>query len=222
MALNAQTNSIVIPLGTGSRWHNNELLYSLRSLNMPGVVIIGEKPDWYTGNHIHHSEGGCATLNIWTKLRAACLDPAVSDTFIYANDDYFYLQPLQMSNWYGMLQNGNNSYKELCRHTMRILRLNGLGNVFWDIHRPMYINKARFLECFDFFEEHIRIGLGLIVKSCYGNFIGMEGEHIPDLKLSVWNGVPDADIFSIGDGCLDVIFKAFCEQRWPYKSIYEK
>ena len=222
LASNAPTK-IVIPLGTGSKWgDNNELRYSLRSLNRDGVVLVGECPEWFTGDHIPCNEGGVATLNIWNKLKAACLSPLVSDRFIYANDDYFYLKPLEMANWYGTLINGNNAYKDLCRHTMRILKLNDLGTTFWDIHRPMLIDKAKFLECYEFFENHTCIGLGLIVKSCYGNYAGMTGIHMPDIKLAYWNGVPDCDMFSIGDGCLDVRFKAFCEERWPDKSIYEK
>lgn len=221
MASNEQT-SIVIPLGTGSKWNNNELRYSLRSLNLPGVILVGECPDWYKGDYIPFIECGVATLNIWNKLRAACLDPRVSDRFIYANDDYFYLKPLEMDNWFGQLQNGNNAYKDLCRHTMRILKLNGLGTTFWDIHRPMWIEKAKFLGCYEFFEDHMKLGLGLIVKSCYGNYIGMTGVQVPDIKLAYWNGVPDCDLFSIGDGCLDARFKAWCEEMWPEKSIYEK
>ena len=44
---------VVIPLGTGSRWQDNELRYCLRSIekNLSGVnevVIVGEKPKWLT------------------------------------------------------------------------------------------------------------------------------------------------------------------------------
>lgn len=223
MASNAPT-SAVIPLGSGSRWFNNELRYSLRSANYEHVVLVGDKPDWFTGDHIPAKDGSVATLNIWNKIKAACLDPRVSDNFFYANDDYFYLQPLVMPypNYYGTLQNGNNAYKDICRHTMRILKLNGLGTNFYDIHRPMMINKNKFLECYDFFSNHTCIGLGLIVKSCYGNYLNIGGEQVPDLKLSVWNGCPDVDMFSIGDGCLDARFMAWCESMWTEKSLFEK
>jgi hypothetical protein len=212
MALPVQIDC-VIPLGTGSRHHNMELRYSLRSASYDNVWLIGECPEWFTGDHIQAYDGGAATLNIWNKLKAACLDPRVSDPFLYSNDDYFFLTPPVMPypTYYGQLQNGNNAYKQLAKHTMRILKWNSLPTLFYDIHRPMMIDKAKFLECFAFFEQHCKVGLGLIVKSCYGNYWQIPGEEVPDVKLAYWNGCPDVDMFSIGDGCIDVHFKAWCD-----------
>lgn len=216
--------STVIPLGTGSKWHNNELRYSLRSAKFDDVWLIGERPDWFTGNHIAAYDGSIATLNIWRKLKAACLNPDISDPFLYSNDDYFFLTlpELPYPNYYGDLINGNNVYKQLAKHTMRILKWNNLPTLFYDIHRPMMIDKAKFLECFEFFELHCKVGLGLIVKSCYGNYCNIGGEYRKDIKLAYWNDEPNTDMFSIGDGCLSVPFRAWCEQKFPNKSKWEK
>lgn len=216
--------SAVIPLGSGSKWHNNELLYSLRSANYDEVWLIGEHPEWFNGNHVSAPDSNIATLNIWNKLKTACLTPEISDPFLYSNDDYFFMSPPEMpyQNYYGQLQNGNNAYKQLSKHTMRILKWNNQPQLFYDVHRPIMINKAKFLECFSFFEQHCKVGLGLIVKSCYGNYWKLPGIEVPDMKLSYWNGCPDVDMFSIGDGCIDARFKAWCESRWPDKSRFEK
>lgn len=212
--------SYVVPLGTGSRYSDYELKYSLRSLQPADCWLIGTCPDWYQGNHIKQGETGIATLNIWQKLLTACTTPEISDPFIYGNDDYFYLRPVELLNYYGQLM-GNSEYKRLARYTMEILKYNDLNTLFFDVHRPMLIYKEQFIAAYNFFEAHLKINHGLLVKSCYGNYAGLSGELITDCKLAYWNGEPDIDMFSIGDGCIDVMFRAWCESKWPTPSRYE-
>ncbi|HCN84023.1 MAG TPA: hypothetical protein DIT07_10455 [Sphingobacteriaceae bacterium] len=212
--------SYVVPLGTGSRCGDLELLYSLRSLQPSDCWLIGTRPTWYTGNHIKQGETGISTLNIWQKLLTACNTPEISDPFIYGNDDYFYLQPVPIENYYGNLA-GNNEYKRIARYTLDILKYNNLPILFFDVHRPMLIYKQLFIDAYNFFGNHLKINSSLLVKSCYGNYAGLDGTLVTDCKLAYWNGEPDIDMFSIGDDCIDVMFKAYCESKWPDKSIYE-
>jgi len=215
---------IVIPLGTGSVWHNNELRYSLRGLTaIDDLYLIGEKPDWLDCGHIKHQDGNAATLNIWNKVKKACESSEISDPFLFANDDFFYLKPLDPDypNYYGQVT-GNSPYKKIVRKTMSILEQNGLTTYFFDVHRPMIIHKDMFLRAYEFFSFHIRIGLGLVMKSCYGNYAELEGIEVQDMKLTYWNGEPDTDMFSIGDGCINVPFKAWCEDKYPVKSKWER
>jgi len=49
---------IVIPLGNGSKWNNNELKYAIRSIekfvkNYRNIYIIGKCPDWLTSLNIN-------------------------------------------------------------------------------------------------------------------------------------------------------------------------
>lgn len=220
MELTEQTNSYVVPLGTGSSHGDMELKYSLRSLNPADCWLIGTCPTWYTGNHIPQSETGISTLNIWQKLLTACRTPEISDPFIYGNDDYFYLKPVPLDNYYGNLM-GNSEYKRVANHTLSMLEYNGFGTLFFDVHRPMLIYKDKFVAAYNFFEAHLKINQSMLVKSCYGNYAGLSGVEVVDCKLAYWNGEPNIDMFSIGDGCIDVMFKAWCESKWPYKSIYE-
>lgn len=212
--------SYVVPLGTGSRHRDYELCYSLRSLHPTDCWLIGTRPEWYVGNHIKQGETGIATLNIWQKLLTACNCAEISDPFIYGNDDYFYLKPVSPANYYGQLM-GNTEYKRLARYTLDLLAYNDLGTLFFDVHRPMLIYKEQFIAAYNFFEAHLKINQGLLVKSCYGNYAGLSGVEVVDCKLAYWNGEPDIDMFSIGDGCIDVMFRAWCESKWPDKSKYE-
>ena len=77
---------------------NEELRYSLRSLaNLPHakVWIAGYCPSWVQGvgvipvkSRTHGHQHAKASL------RAACEHPEVSDEFVYMNDDFFVMQPL--------------------------------------------------------------------------------------------------------------------------------
>lgn len=220
MGLTAQTNSYVVPLGIGSRHNDLELKYSLRSLQPKDCWLIGTCPTWYNGNHIKQSETGISTLNIWQKLLTACYTPEISDPFIYGNDDYFYLKNVPLDNYYGNLM-GNNEYKRVARYTLEILKYNNLNTLFFDVHRPMLVYKQQLIDTYNFFEAHLKINQSLLVKSCYGNYAGLSGTLVTDCKLAYWNGEPNIDMFSIGDDCINVMFKAYCESKWPNKSIYE-
>lgn len=105
---------VVYALGTGSKWDDNELRYSLRSLekyciNLGRVFIVGHKPDWCT-NVIHipyddwnkgHPEyrkrkgkTGGKDGNIIRKILAACKREDLSERFLKASDDQCFLRPI--------------------------------------------------------------------------------------------------------------------------------
>lgn len=82
----------IIPLGSGSRHNDIELLFMLRGLHAhhptAAPVVIGSKPVWYKGVHIPFPEDptGCKENKIKKKvLHAATLYPE----FVLANDDHF-------------------------------------------------------------------------------------------------------------------------------------
>lgn len=87
--------TLFIPLGCGSAWDNQELRYALRSWEqystIDRVIICGEKPDWYMGEHIPYRSrlNYSKPMEIMDKAK---LCPA--ETFIFSNDDIFLLEPL--------------------------------------------------------------------------------------------------------------------------------
>lgn len=100
---------LVYVLGTGSRWQNNEIRFSIRSFekyfyDLRNIIIVGEKPDWIQ-NVIHIPCADDMRLNkdarILKKLAAACNDPRVSENFIKSSDDIFLNYPLQTSDFKG-------------------------------------------------------------------------------------------------------------------------
>lgn len=220
---------IVIPLGSDSKWKNNELRYCLRGLemyckDMGNVVIVGEKPDWTTNvTHIPAKDLLTPTYNIWTKTLAAAQSHEVSDNFLFCNDDYFWLSDFTAKDYpyYYSDVTGNSPYKKILRRTMDVCQKSGLTSLNYDVHKPMIINKEQFIKAFEFFEWHLTIDQGLVIKSCYANLTGVDGEWCQDVKLYQGNVIPTEGMFSISDCIIDQSFKYFCSQRWPNPSKYE-
>lgn len=85
-------------LGSGSKWDDNEIRYSIRSVlkHHPDaeITIVGECPEWHTGeDHVFVPDADpCPYVNQWRKLEHACL---MYDEFIYMDDDFYLLEPLE-------------------------------------------------------------------------------------------------------------------------------
>lgn len=69
---------VVIPLGSGSRWQDNELRFCLRAVekHLKGydrIYIVGRKPDWIQNiEFIPYVEAHTRERNIMEKVRRAC------------------------------------------------------------------------------------------------------------------------------------------------------
>ena len=89
------------PLGSGSKWENNELRYSLRSLEKfigdTDVTIAGSAPEWLNISKVQYIPMPEPPKNrlfrVGTKLVAAL--PYLPDNFIYMNDDYIIMKPIE-------------------------------------------------------------------------------------------------------------------------------
>ncbi len=105
VADNAPPVDVVYALGPESVWRNNELRYSLRSLekyalDLGRVFIVGDKPEWLTGvihipmkdSHAHNKDA-----NIIDKVRAA-IAAGCSERFIFASDDQCLLNPVRLAS----------------------------------------------------------------------------------------------------------------------------
>jgi len=96
---------IVYVLGTGSNWSDNETRFSIRSIfknltDVGHIFIVGEKPDGLVNfTHIDHPDEFPSTNadgNIIRKVLRACLDPRVSEKFLFMNDDHIILRPFSI------------------------------------------------------------------------------------------------------------------------------
>lgn len=159
----------VYPLGGGSRWQNNELRYSLRSLEanfeVRNVYLLSlDKPEWYTGNHIKVVENGNRLKNVFEKQTIACTHPYISENFLYMNDDFFLLEPFEPKHYYfKTVQWKWKDIKVTSKYYSFIQSLPDWLN--FCVHAPWMINKEEWLDIM----EDVKLVPGFMPKDRYGN-----------------------------------------------------
>lgn len=122
--------------------NGTELRYAIRSLvkwfsDLDDIILIGDKPTWYTGQYIKHSNAQGSSRkegNLVAKIKAH----APSGLFLYSNDDFFLNQQYSSRTLPAY-------YSHTCRHmavqardsTYRRLYSNCLPNwLNYDVHAP--------------------------------------------------------------------------------------
>jgi glycosyltransferase involved in cell wall biosynthesis len=232
---------IVYPLGNGSPNSDNELRYSIRSLekfgrNYKDIYIIGKFPHW--GNqrikHFGFKETKTKALNILDKIYFSCNVPEISDTFLYINDDHILLKETDLSK-YPYYYNDNDAksiiesrpisdnYRKIIEETIN----NKHYKHYFDIHTPILIHKKQFIEMYNIinFEASSE---GLLVKSMYCGYNNINGVEKSDIILrqkhecfDLKQKLKDEHIFSFHDEavCQDLV--DFLHNVLPDKSEYE-
>lgn len=196
--------NIVIPLGKGSVWDdNNELRYCLRSIekyaiNYKNIIIIGEYPNWIK-NVIHipcQDDGNIISKNILYKiLKYTQSDLFLDDYFILFNDDYFLTKELNCKTYplyyskdlkeAASIRPENEDYNEYLYSTRKVLSSQGLNTRNYDIHYPLIINKSIFNKVYNKFKLFWDINTKLLIKSTYCNYMQDKSfdKEIEDCKI---------------------------------------
>lgn len=171
---------LVIPLI--NKTQSPELRYALRSItthhDITECILVGGKPDWYTGSHIAHKDYGpiYKEQNIRDKVIAA----GVQGEFMFANDDHILLEPLTSTWNKGLLKDclslriGNGSYTRCLRNTFE--KYGNVPNV--DTHCPM-IMDGEMLQRTNF--EWPQYGIGF--KTCYTQENNLPSVYMEDCKV---------------------------------------
>lgn len=190
-----------------------ELRYSIRSMvnhfkPLSGVVLIGDKPGWYQGEHIPATDTGAKEWNIVNKI----LKSPYED-FLYSNDDYFATEDFStdLPNYY------STTLREARVHGKYVGRVINCRSVypdglFYDIHTPMIINLTKYREA-----NNLPQTKEYLCKSLYGNFIG-GGVQLPDNKIRNGKLIPPGPFFSTNDRTCKMIN---LNELYPVKSDYE-
>lgn len=226
---------IVYVVGNGSQSANNELRYSLRSVERfcsgyRNIYIIGDKPH-FVRNVIWHNfkEGHNKVHNILDKIIFACNLPDLSDDFLFMNDDHFFTEYTDISdypNYYSELnikEFRNAAYREIIQDTVKIFE----NFRFFDIHKPIIYNKAKFIEM----SQNVPIKdhyLGLLIKSSYGNFHNIKGVKTTDCILrdhytlkEINQITKGTDVFSIHDTAINQDLINYFDINYPIHSKFE-
>jgi hypothetical protein len=171
---------------------NEELRYSIRSViaNLPHrkVWISGYCPKWLTGvGHINPGIKPGGHVSAKANLRAACEHPEVSEEFVYMNDDFFVMQPMDQIP---VLHRGSlsevvsrermaSSYQRAMGKTLAILRKQGIAEpLMYDMHAPMTVTKTGMLAALALCSYPM-----IQERTIYGNIQGIGGEKRRNHKI---------------------------------------
>ena len=177
---------------------NEELRYSLRSVEKNwgphGAVWIfgGCPPDIRPDRYAHANmilEGKWE--NTHRMMRIICECDEISEDFWFFNDDFFVMRPTNedMPQQYnGLLQDaireverGGDASAFYWTAQLRILadwaEREGFGQVNYEVHKPMRINRRKMLAVMDKYPDI------LFTRSLYGNFYRIGGEDGPDVLV---------------------------------------
>lgn len=227
------TVSVVIPLGSGSRNQNIELKYALRSIekNLKGVeniIIVGEKPSFLSEEiiHIPLKDVGRKQLSIKRKIEAAIKDPRCTDTFLFSNDDIFFLQNIRADKfpWYYSGDLKDVSEKG-AKPLLKRLKALSLPTKQFDIHFPCLYEKQGFKEAMAAFDW---INEDYVIKSLYANYHKIKGREAKDLKISskltyqrIKQEIEGRVCYSVGDHCDWYEMKKVLQELYPEPGKYE-
>lgn len=203
-----------------------ELRYAIRSMvkhfkPMTGVLLIGDRPEWYIGDHMPMADyKGEKERSMMAKLCAA------PDTVcLYSNDDYFALEDFGLDlpyyhdhdcRWYAM-NHKQSSYRAMYNNC----------DPNWpnyDVHTPMIMVLGRMRIAF---QEMIA---QTPIKTTYATSAGcpLPGKWFTDIKLRT-KETPDeylrmvkgSPFFSTHDAAISEGLIEFLDYLYPLKSKYE-
>lgn len=175
---------------------NEELRYSIRSVvaNMPhnDILVVGGKPDWYTGpffpveTFINNRRSTNKYANVKNNLQQLVDSLQVSNEFIFMNDDFYIMQPLDRLQYYhnGLFDDKlktfklyapNASYVKMLQRTKSVL--DGLGikdPLDYTLHIPMLYHKNKLAQVLPYDGS---------TRTLYGNVHKIGGRQIEDVKV---------------------------------------
>jgi hypothetical protein len=182
---------VVYPLGSGSRWDDNELRFSLRSidknfLDLGRVFVVGECPAWLDANEVVHIQAQDRRrwpkdANIIDKVLLAC--GQTTPRFLRMSDDQVVLQPVASEEMppYGTRQDAlgerpKKGWPVRMWHTRKWLIENGYASHNFDLHLPMIVDAKKFAQAAA--RIPYKSSPGMCVNTSYGNIAGLEPADI--------------------------------------------
>lgn len=237
---------VVYVLGTGSVWQNNELRYSLRSVekhlkNYSNIYIVGRDPRFAQGITVLPFEDKSiynASKNIYEKIVQACACPGISENFLFMNDDFFLLKDIDAANvpfyYKSTLEEytkrclPGNTYRDTLNNAIDTLKKKKLPTKNFDVHAPIVYNKGTFVDILSGCDWR-RMPYGFAIKSMYCNTTGVDGIEMDDCKINypltlqeLKERIEIRPFFSIGDKGINKDLKTLLSELYPLPCRYEK
>lgn len=204
-----------------------ELRYAIRSMvkhfkPLSGVLLIGDKPEWYIGDHIPYADlKGEKERSMQLKVLQA---PYA--IFLYSNDDIFAQKDfnIELPNYYDTdcrdmaVRHPIDSYRKLYNNCLPHWKN-------FDVHTPMIVFNRVFKSSFNNMDAQTPI------KTTYGNNSGLEetSKYLADCKIKgthsleeIIYATKDRPFFSTHNNAINADMINFLESLYPDGSPYEK
>ena len=239
---------ILYVVGTGSKWNNNELKYSLRSIDKNGVnvgrIFIATEtlPKFINPEAVEHicirDLGKIKHRNIMDKIECVMYYSDIADDFLLSSDDHFYLRETDFDH-YPLYHKGeiqerdeNAEYWLSMRDTKQLLQQHGLTTYSTNPHCNTHFNRPMFMEHSALMKEGKQLRYGAEVNCLMGNLMiaaGVEPVCYNDIKINSFKNredllrqLGDTNCFSIYDSALNCGIKEYLLEMFPNKSRWEK
>lgn len=212
----------------------DELALSMRSLaNLPHghVWVFGARPPWLAGNvvHVPVRQGNIRHENTAAVTAAIARNTGISKEFYWFHDDMFVLQPVAevprlhrgpWSTWASIPASADKA-----RETERILAAFGKPcELSYELHIPMLVDRDEFAAMAEAVTMYDPRALIVAAKrSLYGNWVGLGGEQVDDVKFrSTSDKIPaDAVFASTSDHSVKSGPGREVRRRFPVPGPYE-
>lgn len=230
-------------VGTGSKWVNNELRYSLRSIakngiNVDNVIIVGNIP-----NFINKKEVICIPCDdiedkkhnrILYKILLAAHSGKVSNEFLISSDDHFYIKQTDFNTFpvyykHEEIKGGEHSeYRRSLEETKEFLEVNGITTYQTNPHCNTLFNIEVYNKYKDLFEKGKQLPDGIETNCLMGNLLIKEGhpfKYYKDIKVKslkeLNSKIDDSECFSIYDCAIQNGIPQYLREQFPDKCKYE-
>lgn len=242
---------ILYIVGTGSKWDNNELRYSLRSIekygrNIGRVFIVGHKPDFVSDEVTYipcKDKYNRKHKNILYKVITAIEKSDISKHFIVSSDDHFYTREVDFDNFPVYYQarviqtepgegKKRNNYHRSLEDTKAMLERWGLPTYQTNPHCNTHFDADVYRLYFPLFSEALAKEYGGEMNCLMGNILihnGAKPQRFIDKKIGAFadaadliNQIGDVECFSISDEAILCGVGGYLQTMYPNKSKYEK
>ena len=236
----------------GSKWDNNELRYSLRSLekfgtNVGNIYVVGYNPGFLSDkvtfidcSNIYKSK----QKNIIFAIQYAVEHSNIDENFLYSSDDHFYIKETDFENYpyfckgkllgkvYG--KNRFRKYFYSLIETRILLKKYGLTYYNFSQHGNTHFSRKGIKEAKQLIEESYNTRYGceptcLILNTVfsYDKFLITERKDLKikdeiKSKKDLIKLISNREVFSIADINIENGVREYLEELFPEKSKYEK
>lgn len=209
------TVDAVYILGNGSKYGDEEMRYSVRSLclhvkNLRRLTVVGCWPMWLNRSNKFipwSSPYRCKDANIAGGIALACRDEDVTDPFLCVHDDHFMLKTVDAATfpaWHKLPQahwkSSDKEYDSYLKGCLTLLAQAGVTKPLnFETHTPILIHKDCFLNAIRPLDMAVA---QFTVKSLYANQCDkLIREQVDDYKIKPpgidWARLQNRPCFSV-------------------------